>query len=186
MFHEQLKKETSALHKELDQLPVNKRIMSSTVTFNEYKLFLLAHFHVYEFLINAYNTDEIYFFSDINDRFIAVKNDLSKLNVNTDKEPFIEFPQEKVNVDKATLLGLQYVIEGSRHGAFYIKKHLVKQLQLSDETLAFLSYTPKVDWKNLIQTINTENDTFAVKKGSAYAYNLFIISFKALSKGIDE
>lgn len=181
MSHKLIKDETQALHKTLDQLRLNKRIMSKDVTLEDYKSFLIAQFNVYAFLKQHLKAIDSEFYESIKNRYSTLKKDLLQVGVEVDKIGFIPFEELTNTENKSVLLGLQYVLEGSRHGAVFIKKHLQNQLDLKGDCFHFLSYNSSIEWKELIEGLDRENDTLHLKIGAIYAYKLFIASFKASS-----
>lgn len=181
MSHKSIKDETQALHKTLDQLRLNKRIMSKDVTMDDYKSFLIAQFNVYAFLKQHLKAIDSGFYESVKNRYSTLKKDLLKVGVEVYKIGLIPFEELTNTENKSVLLGLQYVLEGSRHGAVFIKKNLQNQLDLKGDFFHFLSYNSSVDWKELIERLDRENDTLHLKTGAIYAYKLFIASFKASS-----
>lgn len=123
---EQLKQATSPYHRELDQLPVLKNLMSPSLTGAQYETAMLYFHHCFSAwqpaLTAAYQLKPPAF-ALIDNQIAALRMEISRFNVTL--TPELPVPQPIIT-SVETYLGYSYVLTGAQLGARFILRKLQK------------------------------------------------------------
>lgn len=177
-YYQQLKKESFHLHKKLDQLPLMKRLLSDAVKLEDYFMFLTGHLFVYQELNKTKND------SFLSARIDQLEKDLFELT----KKTQFTFPKGiafSSSNHACFLVGVNYVLEGGRHGAVFIIKHLKKSIPaLAKHSFNFLNYSSERSWEGITKEIEVfaEQDYTSLLSGVNHTYQLFIDTFTEIEE----
>jgi len=157
LFLAQLRSQTAASHKNLEELPVSTSLLSSNVTKESYAHYLtLMHDVVADTEARIFPlTNSI--IPDLAERrkLAAITADLKHLGVTKDNyKPIYNLPE---NVTTAFALGILYVIEGSSLGGRFILNNINSVLAFDENGGAtyFAGYGNKSGslWKHFLQNL---------------------------------
>lgn len=156
-FLEKLRSNTAAMHEALEQNRYSTALMSSTVSVNDYRVYLEK---MYGFVVSF---EEVVFpmlkdiFPDIEakQKCKLLAQDIEKLGGNIVTIPIFNHSRMSgMYADTAAALGGLYVIEGSTLGGVVINNHLVKQLgeQVEGKSKYFTVYGDKTatTWRSFL------------------------------------
>jgi heme oxygenase len=167
MSHKIIKEETKALHSKLDQSKLLKNIMTPTVTVDDYQNFLTFHYCVNKVIASQLKDAYSLLNMTYTDRVSMLKNDIIQLIMNRDLvfvEPDLDLNRGKI---VEPCLGAIYVVEGARHGNYFIHQHLVKYLGVKDNESSFLSHSSPVDWEKIktdLDNLDDKNIHFSIEQ----------------------
>ena len=177
MNSELIKLKTKSLHKKLDQHPILKNILSNNVTSEDYLNFLVLHFNALSLLNKKIQDSCTYFDFPFVSKLPKIKNDIEKVSgfCNVNAKNYLELNVYETNIE-APSSGLIYVIEGARHGNFYIKKHLKNNLEINDSAFSYLSSENPIEWSEILKVLNqSDNQAFNVVINDAVdVYELYL------------
>lgn len=190
LFLSQLKNDTAALHRKLEQTPVTATLMSPALEKEHYIQYLAAMREVIAwteknvFPVIAPIIDDV----ESRRKLSAIDNDLSGLQA--DNHHFShEFNPSPSSNTSASMLGFMYVVEGSSLGGMVILKQIQQRNFINAGTISFLSIYGKDTgryWKKFISNLSSyvvknhiETD---VIRGAQQAFNAIDDYFRSLTK----
>ncbi len=183
---EQLKQATSPYHRQLDQLPVLKKLLSPTLSASEYETAMLFFYHCFSqwqpMLEQAAEQLKPPAFAHIDNQLAALTAEVNNFEYYFTSA--LSAPQPIIP-KMETYLGYSYVLTGSQVGARFILKRLQKSAltehygfdyyrHLSQETIDIQEWKAQLD--SLVNQGNFESQ--AIIDGAIQCFTQLITCFK--------
>lgn len=167
-----LRSETKQLHEKLDQLTVFQPVFSSNATHKDYLKYLTVLYPIYKnFEKEVYSSAKEFIPS------IAENQRLNSLLADYGKVPPNEVDVRFFTIhSKYEVLGMLYVLEGSRMGGKMMAKNLKENANLNDSQLDFLLQEMSVSWTTIMKELNSvtdEKEQALVLDGAKEMFNCF-------------
>lgn len=181
--HSRLKRETSALHRQLDTLPQMRRLMSPKLTEQSYTETLAVLFNWTQEAGAKLRELQLPHYAQPQRKLSALQHDLKML-----KQPTTQLPQVVSETDAHFALGILYVMEGASMGARILAPRIEATLKRSDITRYYRLYGDQTlaHWQNTTNWLNSELDDEAsyqpARSGADWAFNLLIEHFKCMQQ----
>ncbi|RYE33439.1 MAG: hypothetical protein EOP42_08295 [Sphingobacteriaceae bacterium] len=194
MLHEILKQATQKQHDNLEQLMFVNKIMSGTLSVDEYKQILITnyitHARLENQLLNSL-TDDLKTKLQVNNRYklSALEKDLKESGID-----FMEINQDKtdtvISKNSAAVLGAMYVLEGATLGGNVIVKKLKVNQNLQNLHLNFYYYQVYgselvTNWKQFCQILNTKvaaEDYETSIQSALKTFDYFVLAHESSNK----
>lgn len=187
---EQLKQTTSPYHRQLDQLPVLKKLMSPTLSAREYETAMLYFYHCFSqwqpVLEESAKNIKPPAFAHIDNQIAALNAEVDGFNHKLANTLLVEQP---ITTSIEAYLGYSYVLTGSQVGARFILKRLQKSplvdlygfdyyRQLSQGTIDINKWKEELD----LLVAHGKLDPQAIIDGAIQCFNQLIHCFKQEAK----
>lgn len=160
MISQELKVSTSEKHRLLENLPLNRHLMSRNVRLEDYAqildLLYAIHLHLEKKIYFSLSSDVISQL-EFNSHSTALLKDLKELGIEEPKTTDRSWPESISNPSQA--LGCCYVLQGSLLGGIVIMRHLEKTFSEHIVSCPFHYYgqwadSPSFRWKNFTENLN--------------------------------
>lgn len=181
--HSRLKRETSALHRQLDTLPQMRRLMSPELTEESYTETLAVLFSWTQEASTKLRGLQLPNYAQPQRKLRALQHDLQML-----KQPTTQLPLAMSETDAHFALGTFYVMEGASMGARILAPRIEATLKRSDITRYYRLYGDQTlaHWQSTTNWLNRELDDEAcyqrARSGADWAFNLLIEHFECMQQ----
>ena len=186
-FAQKLKVETSAMHQELENLPISNAIVKEEVTKEDY----LRYLHLMHDVIKDIETSIFpLLYAEVDDlpkriKTPLIEQDFASLGYTKPQYPPL-FKSLNMQTSTAFAMGVLYVIEGSTLGGRVIYKHIHKLLGIDSNSGAayFAGYGEETGlfWKNFITTLvayeKNHNTSEKIIEGANYTFQAIKTHFE--------
>lgn len=190
LLSEQLKQATSPYHRELDQLPVLKNLMSPSLSAVQYETAMLYFYHCFSAwqpsLNSAAQLVKPPSFSIIDNQLSALNTEINSFNYQL--TPILAVQQPLINSVEA-YLGYSYVLTGAQLGARFILRKLQKSPLAENYSFNYYLHVSQdsvdiVHWKNNVDALVIEGtcDPKAVVDAAKTCFTQLIAWFKQAPK----
>jgi heme oxygenase (biliverdin-IX-beta and delta-forming) len=186
-FIDLIRQSTADLHFQLEQTELTKKLMSETVTVENYTQYLSFMLAVVDF------TEKNIFpiigsvISDADERRKAdlIRNDLQQLPAAAAEIPAFDLSNQNLSLPFA--LGVMYVVEGSSLGGRFILKHISSKLDIGPANggsyMNGYAESTGVKWKLFLQQLERwlaehEQDAQQVIEAARHAFSAIYDHFK--------
>ncbi len=178
---DELRHNTHALHRKLDQSPLVRQILSPDLTITEYKLLLERFYQVYNIVEPALLAFELTQGSarcpKYQVRLPALSKELAALNYPI-KTAFNDHSAFSIT-SQESYLGIRYVVDGSCHGAKFLLPRLTRHFHSPYvNQLAYWKLLDSLnsDWQALVQALDAyrHNQQIEIINAAKNTFKLFI------------